>query len=138
MRVLVLALAMVFALAGCGSSDSDQVNATLGQFAHAVATRDAAPICDHVLAPGLVARIENVGLSCEYAIDRFFFSCKVQDPSLSVGRVSIENDKAIALVYAGARGQPGGIFELGLVKTSQGWRVSSESAEKRSSGGSCV
>jgi hypothetical protein len=141
MRVLLAwaaTAAAAIALAGCGASDVDQVNTTLGQFAHAVATRNAAPICDHVLAPGLVARIENVGLSCEYAIERFFFSCKVKDPTLTVGRVSVDNNRAKALVFAAARGQPGGIFELGLVKTSQGWRVASESAEKGSRNNSCV
>jgi hypothetical protein len=138
MRVLVVVLAMAVALAGCGSSDADQIHATLGQFANAVAARNAAPICDRVLAPSLVARIESVGLSCQYAIERFFFSCRVQDPTLTVGRVSITNVRATALVYAGAKGQPGGIFELGLVKTSQGWRVASESAEKQARASSCV
>lgn len=137
MRVLLLAAAATVVLAGCGSSDSDQVQSTLNQFAHAVATRNATPICEHVLAPGLVARLEGVGLSCEYAMRRFFFSCKVQDPTLSVGRASFSDGKATALVYAGAKGQPGGIYSLGLVKTSQGWRVATESAEERGAGQSC-
>jgi hypothetical protein len=137
MRVLLTAMAMAIALAGCGSNDADQVHTTLNQFANAVATRNATPICNRVLAPGLVARIEGVGLSCEYAIERFFFSCKVHNPTLTVSKVSINGNNARALVYAGAKGQSGGIFALGLVKTSQGWRVASESAEKQS-GGSCA
>lgn len=137
MRALLAAAAAAVALAGCGSSDSDQVQSTLNVFAHAVATKNATPICEHVLAPSLVARIEGVGLSCEYAMQRFFFTCKVKDPTLSVGRVSFSNGKATALVYAGAEGQSGGIFALGLVKTSQGWRVATESGEKRGTGQSC-
>ena len=139
MRALVLLVtgALAVALAGCGASDADQVQATLRQFAHAVATRDATPICDRVLAPELVARLEGVGLSCEFAIDRFFFSCKLRHPTLTVGRVSVAGNTAKAVVYAGARGQPGGIFELGLVKTSQGWRVASEPPQK-GSGASCI
>lgn len=139
MRAVLAALttvALACAAAGCGSSDSDQVHATLDTFARAVATRQAKPICDRVLAPALVARIEGIGLSCQSAIRRFFFSCRVSNPTLQVGRVVIGHGTATALVYAGARGQRPGIFELGLVKTASGWRVASESAE-RGSGGTC-
>jgi hypothetical protein len=140
MRVLVLVAAtgvFALALAGCGASDTDQVQSTLSQFGHAVATRNAKPICDRVLAPQLVARLEGVGLSCEYAIEHFFFSCKLKNPTITVGRVAVRGDTAKALVYAGANGQPGGIFAVGLVKTSQGWRVATESAERGRGAGAC-
>jgi hypothetical protein len=137
MRALVVAAVCTFALAGCGASDTDQVHSTLNQFAHAVATRNAKPICDRVLAPELLARLQGVGLSCEYAIDHFFFSCRLQHPTITVGRVAVTGDTAKALVYAGARGQPGGIFAIGLVKTPQGWRVATESAERGRGGGAC-
>jgi hypothetical protein len=129
--------ALALALAGCGASDADQVHTTLEQFVHAVANRNAKPICDRVLAPQLVARLEGVGLSCDYAIEHFFFRCKLRGPTLTVGRVSVSADKAKALVFAGAEGQPGGIFALGLVKTSQGWRVATESAERGRAAGAC-
>ena len=93
-------------------------------------------ICDRVLAPELVARLEGVGLSCEYAMDHFFFSCKLRHPTITIGRVAVNGSTAKALVYAGAKGQSGGIFEIGLVKTSQGWRVARESAERGRGGGS--
>jgi hypothetical protein len=128
----VVAVALTGAAAGCGSSDADEVHATLKTFAHAVATRDARSICNQVLAPELVARLEAVGLSCDYAIDRFFFSCHVRNPTLEVGRVTISGDSATAFVYSAATGQAPGIFQLGLVKTSHGWRVAAESAEKGS------
>jgi hypothetical protein len=137
MRPLLATGALVLALAGCGASDSDQVQSTLNQFAHAVAARDAKPICDRVLAPQLVARLEGVGLSCEYAIDHFFFTCKLQHPTITVGRVAISGDRAKALVYAGAKGQPGGIFAIGLLKTSKGWRVATESAERERGARAC-
>jgi hypothetical protein len=124
-------------LAGCGASDADQVKGTLDQFVHAVAARNAGPICNRVLAPELVARLHGVGLSCEYAIDHFFFSCRLRHPTLTVGRVAVSGNTAKALVYAGANGQSGGIFAIGLVKTSQGWRVATESAEKGRGGGAC-
>ena len=139
MRVLLAtaALAISVALAGCGASDANQVHATLDQFVHAVANRNAKPICDRVLAPQLVARLEGVGLSCEYAIEHFFFRCKLRQPTLTVGRVSVSGGRAKALVFAGAKGQPGGIFALGLVKTPQGWRVATESAERGRAAGAC-
>jgi hypothetical protein len=130
MRALLATVVLAVALAGCGASDSEQVHSTLDVFAHAVATRDASRICDQVLAPALVARIEGVGLSCVSAMQRFFFSCSVKKPTLQVGRVAIGRGTADAVVYAGAVGQKAGIFELGLVKTSQGWRVATESAER--------
>ena|SRR5438105_12102579 len=136
MRALLVALASAVILAGCGASDTDQVQTTLNQFAQAVATRNAKPICDRVLAPQLVARLEGVGLSCEYAIDHFFFRCKLRHPTLTVGKVAISGNNATALVYAGANGQSGGIFEIGLAKTSKGWRVARESAERGRGGGS--
>lgn len=139
MRALVVVAASTLALAlgGCGANDADQVQATLNQFAHAVANRNAKPICDRVLAPELVARLEGVGLSCQYAIEHFFFSCKLQHPTITVGKVAIRGNKARALVYAGAKGQTGGIFAMGLVKTSQGWRIATESAERGRGAGAC-
>mgnify|MGYP001206773163 CR=1 FL=1 len=137
MRALLAAVVAAIALAGCGSSDTDQVHTTLDTFVRAVATRDAKPICDQVLAPALIARLKGVGLSCQTAITRFFFSCKVRNPTLQVGRVSIKGSTASALVLSAAASQTPGIYQLGLVKTSQGWRVASETAENRSGGGSC-
>jgi hypothetical protein len=137
MRVLLVALAMTMALTGCGTSDTDQVHATLNQFARAVATRNAKPICDRVLAPALVAKLEGVGLGCEYAMEHFFFSCRLQHPTITVGKVAINGNTARALVFAGAKGQSGGIFAIGLVKTSEGWRVATESAERGRGGGAC-
>jgi ketosteroid isomerase-like protein len=134
MRALLATVVVAIAVGGCGASDTDQVHATLDTFARAVAKRDARPICAQVLAPALVARIEGLGLSCRYAIQRFFFSCSVESPTLAVGRVQVNGDNASALVYAGASGQTPGIFQLGLVKTSRGWRVASEAAEKVTAG----
>jgi hypothetical protein len=135
--VALAAAALALVLSGCGASDSDQVQSTLNQFAHAVATKNAKPICERVLAPELVARLEGVGLSCEYAIDHFFFSCMLRHPTITVGKVAIRGNKARALVYAGAKGQSGGIFAMGLVKTSDGWRIATESAERGRGGGAC-
>ena len=127
MRALGVVLAAVLALglAGCGSSDSAQVHAKVDQFVHAVATHDAKTVCGEVLAPSLVTRLTQEGLSCQRGIQIFLAS--VRDPTLSVGRVTIARNAASALVLAGARCQRLAVASLYLVKTSGGWRIASES-----------
>ena len=127
---VVLAATLALGLAGCGSSDSDQVHAKVQQFVHAVATRDAKTVCGQVLAPSLVARFTQEGLSCERGIQIFLKS--VRDPTLSVGRIAVNRNAASALVLTGARCQKLTLANLFLVKTSGGWRIASESREPSS------
>jgi hypothetical protein len=128
MRALrvVLAAAVALALAGCGPSDSQQVHAKVKQFVHAVATHDAKTVCRDVLAPSLVARFTQEGLSCERGIQIFLNS--VHNPTLSVGRISVNSSSgASAVVLSGAHCQQLTLASLYLVKTSAGWRIASES-----------
>lgn len=121
----MLAAALALGLAGCGSSDSDQVHAKVEEFVHAVSTHDAKAVCENVLAPSLVARFTQEGLSCERGIQIFLAS--VRDPTLSVGRISVKRNGASAVVLTGARCQKMTLANLFLVKTSGGWRIASES-----------
>jgi ketosteroid isomerase-like protein len=127
MRALVgvLAAALAFGLAGCGSSDSDQVHAKVDEFVHAVSAHDAKAVCNDVLAPSLVARFTQEGLTCERGIQIFLAS--VHHPTLTVGRISVNRDSASALVLTGARCQKMTLAQLFLTKTSGGWRIASES-----------
>jgi ketosteroid isomerase-like protein len=127
MRALgvVLAAALALGLAGCGSSESDQVHAKVQEFVHAVSARDAKAVCENVLAPSLVARFTQEGLTCERGIKIFLAS--VRDPTLSVGRIAVNRNGASALVLTGARCQKLALANLFLVKTSGGWRIASES-----------
>ena len=127
MRALVgvLAAALAFGLAGCGSSDSDQVHAKVDEFEHAVSARDAKAVCNDVLAPSLVARFTQEGLTCERGIQIFLAS--VHNPTLSVGRITVDRNSASALVLTGAHCQKLTLAQLFLVKTSGGWRIASES-----------
>ena len=129
MRALgvVLVATLALGLAGCGSSDSAQVHAKVEQFVHAVATHDAKTVCSDVLAPSLVARFTQEGLSCERGIRIFLNS--VHDPTLSVGRIAVNRNSASALVLAGARCQKLTVADLFLVRSSGGWRIASESRE---------
>jgi hypothetical protein len=127
MRALgvLLAATLALGLAGCGSSDSDQVHAKVEQFVHAVSSHDAKALCANVLAPSLVARFTQEGLTCERGIQIFLKS--VRDPTLSVGRIAVSRNSASALVLTGARCQRLTLANLFLVKTSGGWRIASES-----------
>ena len=94
-------LGAAYALSGCGASASDQVQAKLQQFAHAVASRDAPTLCRQVLAPELVAHLAAAGLTCDRAMDTFFDS--VTDPTMSVSKVQVKGASATAVVLTGAR-----------------------------------
>jgi len=118
---VALALAAC-ALGGCGTSTSDQIQAKVQQFAHAVAKHDAKMLCGEVLAPSLLERFASVGLPCAQGMQIFFRS--VKDPTLAVGRVVVNGKKAEAITLSGARGQIGSLSALELVNTSNGWRVS--------------
>ncbi len=122
--VTVLALLTAAAVSGCGSSDSHQVRAKVDQFVRAVAARDATTVCEQVLAPSLTNRFAVEGLSCEQGMKIFMAS--VQDPTLSIGRVSVNRNQALAQVLTGAHCQRLALAQLHLVKTSAGWRIDSE------------
>ncbi|HWE10081.1 MAG TPA: hypothetical protein VG325_12040 [Solirubrobacteraceae bacterium] len=111
------------ALAGCGASANQQVQAKLQQFAHAVANRDAATLCHQVLAPTLVQRLTVAGLDCEQAMRTYFAS--VTDPTLSVSKVRIHGSAASAVVLARALGQPAALQSVQLINTKRGWRLAS-------------
>ena len=116
-------LGVAYALSGCGASSSDQVQAKLEQFAHAVAKRDTATLCSQVLAPELVGHLSAAGLSCRQAMTTFVQS--VSDPSLSVSKVQVKGGKASAMVLARAKGQPSSLEAVQLTNTKDGWRLTS-------------
>src|ERR1700760_2163951 len=99
----IVLIGVAYALAGCGASASDQVQAKLEQFAHAVASRDTGTLCSQVLAPDLVGHITAAALSCQQAMHVFVTS--VTDPSLSVSKVHVKGSSASAVVLARAKGQ---------------------------------
>jgi hypothetical protein len=119
----VALLGVAYALAGCGVSASDQVQAKLQQFAHAVSNRDVTTLCKEVLAPALVEHLTAAGLSCEQAMRTFVDS--VADPTLSVSKVQVKGAAASAVVLTGARGQQASLESVQLARTKTGWRLES-------------
>jgi hypothetical protein len=116
-------LGIAYALAGCGASASDQVQAKLEQFAHAVASRDTGTLCSQVLAPDLVGHLNAAGLGCHQAMRMFVNS--VSDPTLSVAKVHVKGSSASAVVLARAKGQQSSLESVQLTNTESGWRLTS-------------
>jgi hypothetical protein len=114
-------LALAGLLAGCGASAQQQVQAKLQQFAHATAQRDYKTLCTQVLAPSLVSRLQAAGVDCQRAMQ--VFAGSVSNPTISVSHVVVKGSHATAVVLASATGQTSSLQTLGLVQTSNGWRV---------------
>lgn len=119
----IVLLGATYALTGCGTSPRDQVQAKVEQFAHATANRNYGALCDEVLAPALVQRLTNAGVSCRQAMKLFVQS--VQNPTLSVRRVTVKGDTASATVLASASGQRASVESIQLISTKHGWRLAS-------------
>jgi len=129
LRAVALRLAPLIcacALAGCGGGgpgDEQQVRATLGAFQRATAGNDYAALCERILAPHLVARVTRLGLRCEDALERGFAGLRA--PQLSVGRVTVDGDRARAQVRTSAEDQAPSEDELELLRIDGRWRIAS-------------
>lgn len=119
-------LAAAWALGGCGASARDEVKAKVEQFANATAGKDYKTICDQVLASNLVDHLTASGITCNQAMRIFVDS--VQNPSLSIGRITVDGPKASVITLTSARGQEGSLDAVQLVQTDNGWRISSLAA----------
>jgi hypothetical protein len=116
-------LGAAYVLVGCGTSPREQVQAKVEQFAHATAKHDYATLCEQVLAPNLIQHLTNAGLSCRQAMKVFALS--VEDPSLSVGHITVKGKTASVTVLASASGQQPSLESIQLLETSHGWRLES-------------
>jgi hypothetical protein len=119
----LFALAAACVLAGCGGNDRDNVQAKMQQFLHATASKDYNTLCAQVLAPNLLERLASSGVPCETAM-RIALS-GVRNPTLSIGRITVNGQRASAITLTGATGQQASLDAIELVKTGQGWRVAS-------------
>lgn len=126
MRAIGILLATL-ALTGCGGtrepSDEEKVRATLEQFADATAKKDYQRLCDEIFARELLRGISEIGLPCEVAMRQSLKD--VDNPRLTVGRVSVDGERASAEVRTSADGQSPSRDTVRLVKVEDSWRVSS-------------
>ncbi len=125
MRAVIVGMGIAAAAlaGGCGTSTRDQVRAKVEQFVTAVAAKDYKTLCTDVLAPSLLQRLAATGLSCEQAMQVAL--ANVQNPTLSIAKVTIHGNSASAVTLTGAKGQVASLNAIELVQTKDGWRVSS-------------
>ncbi len=108
-------------LGGCGTSDRDQVRGKVDQFLKATASKDYGTLCQQVLAPALLAHLTGGGIKCEQAMQIALGS--VKSPSLSIGRIDVNGNKASVITLTTAAGQQASLDAIELTKTDSGWRV---------------
>ena len=123
--VVAGALAGVLA-AGCGQrqpSDEQQVRDVVTAFGRATAAKDYRRMCDRLLAPALIAEVEQIGLPCEAALQRGLGD--VRDPRLIVGEITVDGERARAQVRTSATGQAPSRDVMWLVRGREGWRIAS-------------
>jgi hypothetical protein len=126
MRRLALLALLCATVAGCGDSgpsDTEQVRATLTEFGRATSARDYQALCDKVFAKELTDKLSQVGLPCEVAMQQSFED--VEDPQLTIGKITVEDDAATAEVRTSASGQTPSQDTVELRRVEDAWRISS-------------
>jgi hypothetical protein len=121
-RLHVALLAAV--AAGCGSSGptaEQQVRSTVEAFGKASAAKDYQRLCDDLLAPKLVEKVESVGLPCEVAMRQGLGDVKA--PTLTIGAIEVKGNEATAEVKSTAEGQEPSTDTMRLVRAAGGWRI---------------
>ena len=121
----VAVLLVAASLSGCGAgpSDTEQVQAAVEAFGRATAAKDYQGLCDRLLAPDLVQEVEEAGLPCEVALRQGLGD--VQAPTLTIGAIKVDDDKATAEVNSAAQGQPPSRDTLQLERVGDTWRIAS-------------
>jgi hypothetical protein len=130
-RSLVAVLLVAAGVSGCGDSgpsDSEQVHATVEAFGQATAAKDYQRLCDNILAPALISKLEQVGLPCEVALKLGF--ADVRAPTLTIGRIEVDGDDATAEVNSTAQGQQPSRDTLKLKRVKGKWRIASLADER--------
>ena len=123
MKRLAVLLALV-AVAGCGGpTDEEQVRSVVDDLGKATAAKDYQALCDRILAPKLVEQVKQIGLPCEVALQRGLGD--VKNPKLTVGKITVSDDKATAEIRTVAEGQAPSRDTLELVRVKDAWKVSS-------------
>jgi hypothetical protein len=120
--VILVVLAVAFA--GCGGpSDEQQVAGTVSSFGRATAAKDYRTLCDKLLSRKLIEQVEQIGLPCEQALKKALGG--VQDPRLTIGKVTVDGATATAEIRTSASGQAPSRDVLRLQRADGGWRIAS-------------
>ena len=117
----VLALGAPLAACGEGAGDERAVRDTLDRFAKAVGDKDYQVLCDELLDPSLIEKLQASNLPCEVAMQTGLED--VQQPSLTVRRIKVDGTRASATVRTTAKNQPPSEDDVQLVKRDGKWRI---------------
>jgi hypothetical protein len=146
MRTACLLLLACLALAGCGgdderaaapaaatatatatpagSPDEQAIRATLDRYAAAVRAGDAATICAELLAPEVLATVEQAGGDCARDLIADRVAEGGPDYALEIESIAVQGDRATAKTRAVETDGPRTGTQP-LVRVDGGWRLSS-------------
>jgi ketosteroid isomerase-like protein len=109
---------------GCGAADErEQVRGVVEAFGDATRSGDYDRICETLFDPALVRRVDAAGVRCAQLLQQGFG--QVENPTLTLGRITVDGDRASARVTSGAEGQPPSTDTLRLRRVGGTWRISS-------------
>ena len=121
--VLLAAAALATGCGDAGPTDEEQVREVVADLGRATAAKDYQALCDRILAPSLVEDVKQIGLPCEVALQQGLG--EVEEPEITIGEVTVTDDKATAEIRTVAKDQAPSRDTLALVRIEDTWRVSS-------------
>lgn len=120
---MLLVVLTVAVLTGGGNDATPEarVRAVVTRFGEASAKKDYQVICDELLSSSLVKAVEQYGLPCELALKRALGS--VEKPEITLGRVTVDGDRASVRITTAAAGQFPSSDTLALRLVDDEWRI---------------
>ena len=119
----LIAIIVVFAalqLRG-GRDDQKLVRDALERYATASRAKDYQTLCDDLLASSYVKQTASSGLPCEVALRTALEN--VRNPTLTIGTIDVNGDRAAAKVTGSAAGQVPGTAVYTLIREDGMWKI---------------
>lgn len=125
-RLIVFGLIAIIVVIGAlklrgGPDDAKLVRETLVRYATASRNKDYQTLCDDLLASSYVKQTASSGLPCEVALRTALED--VHNPTLTVGTIDVNGDRAAAKVTGSAAGQVPGTSVYTLIREDGTWKI---------------